>query len=174
MKSFLALGMSAIAYAAHMAETCEVVMVKGKGGTPVRINKSDYDADPGAFTLHKDEPVQTVEGSSLGGLPENVQQKPAPSAPDFNASNGEAPATPLPIDPATGAAMPTVPAADQFLVVKDGRKFYVATKAGEDYPRVTGVTGIDEGGYKTDAEAWQAVEAARAINRLIPGAPAVG
>ncbi len=30
---------------------CEVVVVAGQDGQPLRINKSDYDASPGDFTL---------------------------------------------------------------------------------------------------------------------------
>lgn len=46
----LALLMCCAALAYH-PESCPVVIVKGQNGEPLRINKSDYDADPEAWEL---------------------------------------------------------------------------------------------------------------------------
>lgn len=53
-----------------MEGTCPVVTVKTEGGT-VRINKSDYDADPGAYVL--------VDGAEATPTPPVV----ASAAPQF-------------------------------------------------------------------------------------------
>lgn len=146
---------------AFTSETCETVTVKGKDGHPLRINKSDFDADQaddGAkqYTLHKDddgpakaasgEPVQTFE--QLG-----IPPVAAPSAPDF--SGGQS--APIPIDPNKQAAAPVAPTPSQLLVMKSGSKYIVTDATGtpvKDRP------GIENEGYKTEALALAAVAAA--------------
>lgn len=143
---------------AFTSETCETVTVKGKDGHPLRINKSDFDADQaddGAkqYTLHKDddgpakaasgEPVQTFE--QLG-----IPPVAAPSAPDF--SGGQS--APIPIDPNKQAAAPVAPTPGQLLVLKEAKDKYIVVDA-------TGTKLSDKrlvelglaGSYKTEAEA---------------------
>ena len=52
----LALLICAAALAFH-PESCPVVLVKGQGGEPLRINKDDYDADPSAWELFDEAPT---------------------------------------------------------------------------------------------------------------------
>lgn len=158
MKMFMLL--ASVAAVAFMSETCETVLIKGKDGKPVRVNKSDYDADRAAdkstMTLHKDddgpERGATGEGAkTFEGL--NMPPVAAPSAPNFN--NTEGVGTEPPIDPTKNAAAPVAPSQNQRLVSKEGRKFYVVdgtgTKLTDD--------GIDQDGYKTEKEAWDAIMA---------------
>ena len=82
-----------VAPVAFMSETTETVLIKGADGKPLRVNKSDYDADQASdkpsMTLHKDD-----DGPSLGSSGEPVKTfadlgmppVAAPSAPDFTAS----------------------------------------------------------------------------------------
>lgn len=93
-----------------------VVIVKTANG-PVRVNKSDYDADPKAWgSLDKD---------ATADEPRPVQ------------------------------ANVTVPdASPQYIVLKEGRKFFVSD--------MRGVKAGDIEGYKTEAEACKARDALKA------------
>lgn len=48
-----------------MSETLPVVTVKGQGGDPLRINQSDYDADPSAWELLTDETTVAVAPAAI-------------------------------------------------------------------------------------------------------------
>lgn len=85
-------------------ETCEVVLVKGWDGNegPVRINKSDYDANPDQYTLYEAE--APAEATAPAGAP---------------------PAAPVGAPPA--GAPPQKP---KYLVLKEGTKFFVSDDQG--------------------------------------------
>lgn len=161
MKMFMLL--ASVAPVAFMSETCETVLIKGKGGKPVRVNKSDYDADQAdkkTMTLHTDDdgPDRGASGESAKTFEDlNMPPVAAPSAPNFNQT--EETGTPPPIDPTKNAAAPVAPSQNQRLVSKEGTgakaRFYVVdgtgTKLTDD--------GIDQDGYKTEKEAWDAIMA---------------
>lgn len=132
---------------AFMSDACETVTVKGQDGEPLRINKTDYDADQadgGAkkFKLHKDDaaapdPVTLAAGQSITP-PADVIIPPAPSAPAF--------VTPVP---------PQVPSPGQFLVFNEGKKYFIVDVQGV---KVTGNPGVDEKGYASEQAALDAIK----------------
>lgn len=130
MKLALLISCAALAY---NPESCPVVIVKGANGDPLRINQSDYDANPDAWELF-DEATTT-------------EPAPAPAAD--------------PATPATPAA--PAPAPVQMVVSKIGRgdsaKFFVTDT---DKNKITGVAGIDEAGYGDESAAWAAIMATAA------------
>lgn len=132
--------LATVAPLAFMADVCDTVMVKNEHGDAVRINKSDYDADPDKYKLHaddkKDQPDIQV-GEVISQPAPGLVIPPAPSAPHFD----------NPVAPQTANA-------DTLLVSKEGKKFFVVDATGT---HVTGKLDIDEKGYNTDAEAWAAV-----------------
>ena len=123
--------------------SCDTVLVVGQDGGPLRINASDYD-----------ESVHTLYSDTVAGEP----VPPAPSAPPAI----EPPVAPTPPAVVTEPAPPTAPSA--YLVKKIGRgaaaRVFVVAADGET--KVTGVAGIDEAGYATEADAWAAIMAPRA------------
>jgi len=152
---------------AFMSDVCEVVMVtiKGAGSKPVRVNKSDYDADQAeggakTMTLHKEEAEQPVPGGIEAnvGYPEGITPTATPSAPDFSPAPGSDTLAPV-IDPNKNAAAPAAPVPNQRLVSKEGSgknaRFFVTDGTGEKLVN----DAIDPNGYPTDALAWQAVMA---------------
>jgi hypothetical protein len=156
MKTILFASAATVAALAFMSDTVETVNVKGADGQPLRINKSDYDADQAddgakAYTLHKSEAEQSVGSVPLQPLAPGIDPVAAPSAPDFSGGEG---VTPLPIDPLKNAAAPTVPSPNQRLVAKEGTKFFVVDGSGE---KITDLASIETKGYKTEAEAWKAI-----------------
>lgn len=132
----LALLMCCAALAYH-PESCPVVIVKGQNGDPVRINKSDYDADPEAWELFDEATTATPA--------------PAPAADPAAATPAPAPAAPA--------------AAVQMVVSKIGRgadaKFFVTDM---EKNKISGVSGIDEAGYADEGSAWAAITTALAAN----------
>lgn len=84
-------------------ETCEVVLVNGWAGaeSPVRINKSDYDADPSKYTLYDPEPA-------VAAVP------PTPQPPQMPAGT---PPTPQ-------------PPKRTLMVLSEGRRFFVSDDQG--------------------------------------------
>lgn len=164
MKSFHLLASVAAIVPCAFNNTCEVVNIVGEDGNPVRVNKEDYDADQAeggakAMKLHKEDADQPVSGEPVPSeTPKGVVPVAAPSAPNF--SGGEQAAPPLPIDPVKQAAAPATPAPDQKFVAKEGTgrnaKFHVVNAAGE---KITGMAGIEDGGYTSEQDAWAAVMA---------------
>lgn len=148
----------------YMSETCEVVLAKIKGSSdPVRVNKSDFDADqekPSGERQYskysgKDEAEQS-NASTAGKTFEELGVEPtaAPSAPDFSAGTNEAP---LPVDPEKDAVAPSIAPPNQLLVMKEGNKFFVVNGMGQ---KVEDVAGIDnDAGYKTEKAAKDAIAA---------------
>jgi hypothetical protein len=116
------------------------VMINTPNG-PVRINESDFDEK--SMTLHKgkeanetnEAPVAQV-GSPVPLAP-GLELPPAPSAPNLDGN----------------AVPPTVPSPGQMFVVKDGKKFFVTGADGVRTVR----EGIDDKGYTTEQDAWNAV-----------------
>lgn len=133
MKIALLLSCMALAYS---PESCPVVVVKGQDGDPLRINKSDYDADPEAWEL----------------FDETTAATPAP-----------APAADPAATPAPAPAAPSAPV--QMVVSKIGRgesaKFFVTDM---EKNKIAGVAGIDEAGYADEGSAWAAITTALAAN----------
>lgn len=142
-------------------DTCEVVLAKRKGSSdPVRVNKSDFDADQdkpsndreySAYT-GKDEPDQSGEATARPtfdqiGLPPQA----APSAPDFSKNET---VDPVQTDPSTQAAAPTTVSPNSRLVAKKGSKWFIV---GDDGEKLTGIAGLNEDGYKNEAEARAAL-----------------
>ncbi len=124
-------------------DTCETVLINSANG-PVRINKSDF--VEGEHKLHRMNAEEKAEAArpavtanTIPQLAPGLELPPAPSAPNM----GEG-----------GAAAPQTPSPDQKLVTKEGKKFFVVDVTGT---KVTGVEGIDEKGYATEKEAWDAV-----------------
>lgn len=118
-------------------ESCPVVIVKGQNGDPLRINKTDFDANPDAWELFDEATVEV-----------------APTPP--------APADSVPPAPLTA---PTPPAPVQMVVSKIGRgdnaKYYVTDM---EKNKIAGMAGIDEAGYADEGSAWAAITAAITAN----------
>lgn len=162
MKYLLLMSVAPIAFNSAPLETVTVV---GQDGEPLRINKTDYEADqaPGGakkFELHTDEAPQANGAGVALPVPDNITQPAAPAAPDFTSNDQQTDA----IDPHKNAAVPPAPSIGQKLVQKEGEgkkaKFFVVTAdADGTFPKLTGVAGIDEAGYATDREAWNAIMA---------------
>lgn len=133
MKLALLICCAALAY--H-PESCPTVTVKGANGEALRINQTDYDANPEAWELF-DAPTE------------------ATSAPAPAPASEPAPA-PTPAAPAPTAATPV-----QMVVSKIGKgaaaKFFVTDM---EKNQITGVAGIDEAGYGDEGSAWAAITGA--------------
>ena len=155
----------------------ETVTVVGEDGEPLRINKSDYDADQGeggakAYKLHKQTADQAVGALAAIGLPDGISQPAAPAAPDFSSGGTTTIET---IDANKNAVAPTVPSPGQKLVEKRGtgknaKYFVVVANADGTFTPLTNAMlndpakpnnspVIDEGGYASDKEAWDAIMA---------------
>lgn len=165
MKQMLActVALAAIAYSHGRTET--VLISGGKGKGPIRVNKSDYDADQAdggekSMTLYKGK--DPTEDDTAAGARSDVNvthakgvvTTAAPSAPDFTAGDS---ASQPPIDEAKNAAAPVSTTVDQLLVMKDpgkNGKYFIANGMGE---KITGdrakLLGIDEKGYDTEEAA---------------------
>jgi hypothetical protein len=138
---------------AFMSEICETVVVKVKGSTdPVRVNKSDFDADQakggkGIYTLNEkatDEQTDPVAGGVFVPVAEGLKIPPAPSAPAF-------------VNPVS----PTTATADTLFVTKGKGakgKFFVV---GPDAMPIANMKDIDPAGYETEELAWAAVNAVK-------------
>jgi hypothetical protein len=175
MKQFLFASVASVIAVAFMSDAAlEVVTVVGEGGEPLRINKSDYDADQaegGAkqWTLHDDEPLQANGAGAAIGLPGNISMPAAPAAPDFSSGGG----TPETIDPNKNAVAPALPSPGQKLVQKNGSgktaKFVIVVAQGDgtflpltnealnDPAKPNTSPTIEEGGYASDKDAWNAI-----------------
>lgn len=163
MKRIALLATAALAVGYSHGRVATVTVKKGKSGDPFRMNKSDFDADQEGdkeYTEVKDKTVAatgtrsdvnvTGEGEDGG----EVQTTAAPSAPNFNRPEGEK----LPIDTTKNAVAPSSTTADQLLVMKQGKKFYITDGMGQ---KITGdraaLLKIDEKGYDSE-EAAKAVQ----------------
>lgn len=165
---------AAAAIVAFMSDAVPTVIIQTDNG-PVIINKSTVDADPDAFTV-LDMTIEELEAQNknasvvgtVNGEPIQpttfiapVPVEPPPSAPMFE----PAPAvitqpqqpdikTPEAQQAETQAAAPAQ--TQQRTVMKTGSKFFVTDLQGN---AVTGVEGINEAGYKTQAAAQAALAA---------------
>lgn len=74
MKLALLIACAALAY---NPETCPTVTVKGADGNPLRINKSDYDANPDAWELLDD--TTTTTPAPAPSLTSEPTPAPAPA-----------------------------------------------------------------------------------------------
>ena len=115
--------------------SCDTVLVVGQDGGPLRINASDYDES--VHTLYSDTVAVT---------------EPAPPAPS----------APPAIEPPVAPAPPTAPSAHLVKKIGRGAAARVFVVAADGETKVTGVAGIDEAGYATEADAWAAIMAPRA------------
>ncbi len=159
MRKIITATATAIAALAYSAELAETVTVKGQDGSPLRINKADYDADQAddgakAYTLHKDEADQSVGGVPVQTFEQlGIAPVAAPSAPDFSGGT----VAPAVIDPNKQAAAPAAPSPGQRLVAKEGNgaktRFFITDAQGN---KLTG-DGIDDKGYSDDQTAWKAI-----------------
>lgn len=138
-----------------MSETCEVVNVKGHGGSVLRINKADYDADPDAYTLHKDDDAEQTPPAAILATPvEGVIIPPAPSAPVPKGDAFDADGKRI----EGGPVAPTTPAPNALLLKKEGTEkkpvFFVVDATGN---KITDRDGIDPAGYPSEKDGWDAV-----------------
>lgn len=169
MKNILLSSVAAIV--AFNSEIVEVVTIETENG-PVRINKSDY--DPDKHTLSGAQPREdgpTIEEFVAAGYdPKNyppkgylsrssdeeiaaaIKAKEAPAEPQQTGENATQP---------TGEQQPQANTAEpaqqpvQRLVSQFGAKYFIVDGGGN---KLTG-EGIDNKGYKTEADAWAAVVA---------------
>lgn len=144
---------------AFMSDIVPTVQIVGDDG-PVLINASDYDAEKHElYTPKKSDPVigeALTPTSFIAPVPESL----APSAPFANANPDGQPSAPATLTPeaaAIEAAAANPGLSGQRLVVKTGSKYFVVDTDGN---KITGVDGIDENGYKSEADAWTAVTTA--------------
>lgn len=151
----------AVAAMAFMSEIVETVIVKGDGGEPLRINKSDYDADPKAWKLHGDDKNDAPDVITAGApvaVAEGLIIPPAPSAPHF-------------IDPAA----PATASNDTLFINKEGKLFFIVRADGS---KVDDALDVDPKGYKTEAEARAAYDRVKKApfeqgSSALPEVPAV-
>jgi len=165
MNRILAMTTAAIALGYSHGRTETVLISGGKGKDPIRVNKTDYEADQaedgaGEMKLFKgkdpaDDAPSTggrsdvnVTGNGEGG---EVQTTAAPSAPDLSSGSGTTP----PTDQVKQAAAPASTTADQLLVMRSTKgntkgKFVICDGTGVP---ITGdrakALDIDEKGYDT-------------------------
>lgn len=118
-----------------MAET---MLIRGKGGDPVRINKSAFKEGKHTEYTGKDADDKQNEPGP-GAIDPSIPVPPAPSAP--TSVNGGNPVA------------PTVPSENQRMVKKEGKKFFVVNPDGSPVEHDL----IDKKGYDTDALAWEAI-----------------
>lgn len=163
MKTYLMLALGTVAVVrAFMSEIAETVIINGPNG-PVRVNKSDYDADQSdkgakSMTLHKEQSIDALTGGGQQiGYPPGTQPTAAPSAPNFGnaVEHGAAPV----IDPNKNAVAPSTPSPNTLLVAKEGTekkpRFFVVDGTGAHVEAPS----IDKDGYETEANAWAAAMA---------------
>lgn len=159
-KMIFAASVSMVALA-FMSDSCETVTVKGEDGSPLRINKADFDADPGKWKVHKDEQEQATPGQITLPDPETQQPLAAPSAPHFGGGEGDPSAPAVLIDPLKGAVAPSAPSPNQRLVAKEtvgtgknkGDRYFVVDGSGVRLE----MDGVEADGYETEAAAWKAI-----------------
>lgn len=161
---------------AYMSEMLDTVFVKGEDGKPLRINAIDYNEDVhGEIIDPKKETGVAMTASTMLSSPTGPAAEPiAPSSiqhstPERTAPDANGQTTPVISDDAGNASPdgqrtvalnpPEPPVAPtgagsqaQRMVAKNGSKYFVVDAAGN---AVTG-EGINDKGYKTDAEAWAA------------------
>lgn len=138
---------------AFMSDTCETVLVNGG----LRINKSDYDADPDAYKLDsaaKQEGNPDLAGGVQTTLPTGTTAPPAPSAPLPLDSAGN-------LTPGAVVAVPTAPTPDQLLVTTTGKgdkqRWFVTDSTGV---LIKDREGVDPAGYGSEVDAWGAIKTA--------------
>lgn len=122
-----------------------VVVVTGSNGKPLRINQSDYDANPGNFTLWSDEKEAAKFGQSTefspGATPSNIHTvHEVENAPFIDANT-----SPVNLDPVKQ------PTQAELLVVKRDKRYFVTDRDGNE------IDGYEKAGYKTEAEAYTAL-----------------
>lgn len=155
--ALLTTALVAIGYSHGRTET---VLVKGSDG-PIRVNKDDFDADQAGekkYTAYHgkdgddapsgDRSDVNVTGNGVDG---QVLTTAAPSTPNFS---GPAGSLADPIDQTKNAVAPVSTTADQLLVMKQGKKFFITDGMGQ---KITGdrakLLKIDERGYDSEETA---------------------
>lgn len=161
MRKIILAASTAIAAIGYSHGRSETVLVKGGKDGPIRVNKSDFDADQEGdkkMSLYTGKDGEN-EAPAGGGTSSDVnltnaggvQTTAAPSAPNFS---GPTDADPLPMDPVKNAAAPAATTSDELLVMKSGKKFYICDGLGN---KVTGdrakLLGVDETGYDSEEAA---------------------
>jgi len=164
-KRIYALIATSIALGYSHGRTETVMISGGRGKDPIRVNKSDFDADQEGdktMSLYKGAatPDDTKSGASdvnvtHAGTGGEVQTTAAPSAPNFSTGDAQT----MPMDDTKNAAAPATTTDDQLLVMKSTKgktkgKFVIANGVGQP---ITGdrakLLDIDEDGYDTEAAA---------------------
>jgi hypothetical protein len=165
MKTLLTTTSAVAIIAAFMSDTCETVMVGG-----VRVNKSDYEADQekpsgerqygslDSDAKQKDNAETVVNTAEVQtNVAPGVIVPSAPSSPNFNAPDNTAAQV---ATDATGAAVPTVPAPNAKLVMPEGtgakKRFYIVDATGTKFTAEQ-LPGIEDKGYATETDAWNAI-----------------
>jgi hypothetical protein len=177
-KLYLTASLIALQMTAHNNEVIETVVVTTKGGD-VRINKADFDADQaeggeGKYKLaskaKQGDNADMTAQTEATTVPPGAIVPPAPSAPNFNPAPGE-PAVP---PSATGAVPPSGPSPNSYLVMKDGKKYFVVDTGGA---KQGSERGFNDAGYATELEAVEAIKFAppptspTAADPMPPAAP---
>jgi hypothetical protein len=149
MKSLLLASAVSLCAVAFMSDVCETVLIKGADGKPLRVNKSDYDADQAEggekkMTLHtedKKEQPDPIVGETVVSVHPELTIPPAPSAPTFV----------NPVAPSTANT-------DTLMVAKHGTgkaaKFFVVRPDGS---KIEDMRDVNKDGYDTEPLAWAAV-----------------
>lgn len=164
MRNITALLASAAAIG-FMSETCDVVLVKGQDGNPLRVNKDDFDADQEKpvkdrqYTAYDGDDADEILNQSVSGQQTfeslGIEPQAAPSAPNFNGGTNT---NPLPVDPAKNAAAPATTSPNQRLVMKEGKKFFLVNESGIKLTTADVGAQIEEGGYSTQEAAQEAIK----------------
>lgn len=152
---------------AFMSEQCETVVVKGKDGSPVRINKSDYDADPkayGSLAGKADQEAGAVPHAEVNTFVAPTEPQIPASAPimgDRHPLGNTTETAPGPEGDGERRVLLSEPVApvgqnDQRQVAKIGSKHFVVDSTGNKVE----ADGIDPAGYKSEGEAWKAANPA--------------
>jgi hypothetical protein len=171
-KLHLSASLIALQLCAFNNDIAETVVITTKGGD-VRINKADYDADQaegGAkqYTLaskaKQADNAATDAATTANNVPPGTIVPPAPSAPNFNPAPGEqAPPS------ATGAVPPVAPSVNSYLVMKEGKKYFIVDTAGV---KQGAERGFDPAGYATEELAVTAIKFAPPVTSPTAADPA--
>ena len=145
-----------------MSDVLKTILIEGKNG-PVRINESDFIVDEHKMYAPKknDEPIiEGMTATTIIPAPGNISVPPAASTPAQFATPEAQPD--LNVQLAPGAFTPPAPeqvtaqtftaTAEQRLVSKQGKKYFIVNAAGEKIE----AEGINKDGYATEQDAWAA------------------
>lgn len=142
MKQLFIVSARAVAVAAFNntgIDTCAVIVVKGKDGDPMRVDKAAYDANPDDFELYS--PAKK-EAADIEGLkaPQQTAQPDGTFVP--------------PLSPAAVNPNPAPYAVTTDGTGKNKRAYIVDSGTGK---RIENMTGVDVAGYDNEAKAWEAI-----------------